>query len=36
MRILHITSQKPEETGSGIYVKNMIKEFEKKDIVSAS
>ena len=30
MKILHIISQKPEETGSGIYVKNMIKEFEKK------
>lgn len=27
MKILHIISQKPSDTGSGIYLKNLIKEF---------
>lgn len=30
MKLLHITAQKPFKTGSGIYVKNTIKEFDKK------
>ena len=29
MRILHITTQKPNSTGSGIYMCGMIKGFEK-------
>lgn len=28
MRILHIISQKPGETGSGMYIRNIIKEFK--------
>ena len=27
MKILHIISQKPSDTGSGIYLQNIIKEF---------
>ncbi len=31
MKILHITSQKPSDTGSGIYLQNIIKEFTHLD-----
>ncbi|GAA0178327.1 glycosyltransferase family 4 protein [Clostridium sediminicola] len=30
MKILHITAQKPFQTGSGIYARNIIKEFDEK------
>lgn len=30
MKILHIISQKPSDTGSGLYIKNLIKELKKR------
>ncbi len=35
MRILHITAQKPFKTGSGIYVRKVIEEFDKKGFEQA-
>ncbi|MCT4508223.1 MAG: glycosyltransferase family 4 protein [Tepidibacter sp.] len=35
MRILHVTAQKPFKTGSGIYVRKIIEQFDKKNFKQA-
>ena len=28
MKVLHVIAQKPQDTGSGVYIKNLIKQLE--------